>query len=198
MCRRAPGSWRTPTSISSSRNASTRRRPCSAPPRRRAASRARRNGGSKGGGNCDTHSQRANEVAGRGGEQHRGCDSRDCRHRSRCRPSLRNAKRGCYHLVADYRTNLAFGRNSTTCWCADDPREAPGMTSLQLYLLISPFVLLAVGAAAVLWAYKSDREPPRARGAFVARAAMTPRLIIGLDRLVAAILSAGRWLLLPV
>jgi nitrogen fixation-related uncharacterized protein len=37
------------------------------------------------------------------------------------------------------------------------------MTSLQLYLLIAPFVLLAVGAAAVLWAYKSDREHPRAR-----------------------------------
>jgi nitrogen fixation-related uncharacterized protein len=38
------------------------------------------------------------------------------------------------------------------------------MTPLQVYLLIAPLVLLAIGAAAAYWwTVKSDREHPRTR-----------------------------------
>jgi len=38
------------------------------------------------------------------------------------------------------------------------------MTSLQVYLLIAPLVLLAIGtSAAYWWTFKSDREHPGTR-----------------------------------
>jgi len=38
------------------------------------------------------------------------------------------------------------------------------MTDLQIYLLVAPFILLVIGAAATYWwTVKSDREHHRAR-----------------------------------
>jgi hypothetical protein len=65
-------------------------------------------------------------------------------------------------MVAFRRSHLAFGRSSPTCRRASRPQEAARMTDLQLYLIIAPLVLLAIGwGAAFWWIHRPDPEEPR-------------------------------------
>src|ERR1700693_2589162 len=86
-------------------------------------------------------------------------------YRYRCsdrRLSVRNSNRCREQVLASDRAYLAFGRIGSTCSSSGRTRETEGMTDLQLYLLVAPFVLLAIGAAAGFWwTHRSDQEHHR-------------------------------------